>query len=194
VVATTDLSTPNKRSQLLTGVKLTASLIVAMWTIEIVDTFVLASWLQSHGIFPRSVSGLPGILFAPWLHGDFAHLMANTVPFAVLGLLIMLRGPKTFLGVSAFITIVGGSAVWLMARQANHIGASGVVFGYLGFLVAVGIVERRLTSIAVSALVGFAYGGLIWGVLPSQPGVSWESHLFGALAGIAAARVFARRK
>ncbi|MFT5430557.1 MAG: membrane associated rhomboid family serine protease, partial [Myxococcota bacterium] len=147
-----------------------------------------------HGIVPRSVSGLTGILFAPWLHGDFAHLTANTVPFAVLGLLIMLRGPKVFLGVSVFITIVGGGAVWLIARSANHIGASGVVFGYLGFLVAVGIVERRLTSILASALVGFAYGGLIWGVLPNQPGVSWESHLFGALAGVAAARVFARRK
>jgi len=128
------------------------------------------------------LGGLDGIL-APFLHDDYAQVISNTIPLAVLSALILLRGVRRWFQVSAIVILAGGLATWLLARDANHIGASGVVFGYLGFLLAAGFFECSLRAVALGAVTGFAYGGLLWGVLPSRPGISRESHLFGLVAG-----------
>jgi membrane associated rhomboid family serine protease len=173
---------------------LTLGLLVAVfWSVEIVDA--ITPWqLDAYGIRPRSIVGLWGIVAAPFLHGGFDHLAANTVPFLVLGWLTMVREWWHFVFVTVLATLLGGFGVWLVgASNSVHVGASGVIFGYLGFLLLSGVFERRLGPILVSIVVGLVYGGLVFGVLPSQPGVSWEGHLFGFVAGILAAYVVARR-
>lgn len=163
------------------------AMIAVLWLVEIIDVLLLDHALERQGIQPRNLSGLDGILLAPLIHDDFAHLISNTIPLAVLSALVLLRGVPRWLQVTAMVVVVGGAATWLLARSANHIGASGVVFGYLGFLLAAGFFERSMRAIAIGAVTGLAYGGLLWGVLPSRPGISWESHLFGLLAGALAA-------
>ncbi|MCL4111974.1 UNVERIFIED_CONTAM: hypothetical protein GTU68_008728 [Idotea baltica] len=165
-----------------------------MWIIEIVDSLFLGQKLNQYGIIPRDRSGLIGIPLSPFLHGGFGHLISNTVPLLVLGSLVLLSSTKQFLQVTATIVLVGGLGVWLFAigRNECHIGASGVVFGYFGYLVVRGYFERTIPSLIVAAIVIFMYGGgMIFGMLPVTPGVSWEGHLFGFLAGAFAARSLA---
>ncbi|HEY9690876.1 MAG TPA: rhomboid family intramembrane serine protease [Oculatellaceae cyanobacterium] len=169
--------------------------IAIMWILEIVDIFFLRGRLNAYGIRPHSIIGLRGILFAPFLHGGLGHLIANTIPFLTLGWLIMLRETSDFFIVTAITMIVSGLGVWLFGNPYSlHIGASGVIFGYLGFLLLRGYFERSFIAISLSLIVGFFYGGVIWGILPTQPGVSWEGHLFGFIGGILAARLLPRRK
>jgi membrane associated rhomboid family serine protease len=165
---------------------------VLMWVIEAVDGLVLSGRLDQQGIAPRTWSGLDGILWAPFLHGSIGHLAANTLPFVVLGGFVALDGPRRFLAVTAFVTVAGGFATWLLARPEVHIGASGVVFGLAGFLLVAGFVERSLRGIAVAVVVGALFGGMILrGITPMAGHVSWESHLFGFAAGVLAAFVIA---
>ena len=168
--------------------------IAAMWIIEIIDSLFFGQKLNTYGIVPRDRSGLIGIPLSPFLHGGFGHLMSNTVPLLVLGSLVLLSSTKQFLQITATIILVGGLGVWLFAIGSNecHIGASGVVFGYFGYLVVRGYFERTIPSLVVAAIVIFMYGGgMIFGMLPVTPGVSWEGHLFGFLAGAFAARSMA---
>ena len=170
-------------------------IVAFMWFLEIVDQFFLRGALDIYGIIPHRTIGLRGILFAPFLHGNFFHLAANTVPFVTLGWLIMLRETSDFFIVSAITMLVGGLGVWLTGPSNSvHIGASGVIFGYLGFLLLRGYFERSIISIALSLIVGFFYGSLIWGVLPSQIGISWQGHLFGFMGGAIAARFLPHQK
>lgn len=166
-----------KQNALIVGISL-----AVMWGLEIIDA-IAGQAMNSWGIIPRDVGGLIGIPLAPLLHGDFGHLAANSIPFAVLAFFTLLRGVKTFTLVTVFSVVVGGLLVWLMGRSASHIGASGLIFGYFGYLVAAGIFERSLKSILLAVLVVLLYGGMIFGVLPGKTGVSWEGHLFGAIAG-----------
>lgn len=159
-----------------------------LWSIEIIDFLVFGGRLDRYGIRPRSLGGLWGILFAPLLHGGFNHLIANTVPMLTLSWWVMLRSIGTWLTATIMIVFLGGAGTWLLARGGSvHIGASGLIFGYLGFLVARGYYERTMGAIALSLFVLVTYGAMFWGVLPTQPGISWESHLFGFLSGIFAA-------
>jgi membrane associated rhomboid family serine protease len=174
-------------SRFLAVARVLIGVIAVLWLVEIIDVLFFDHALERQGIQPRSWGGLDGILLAPFLHDDYAHLISNTVPLAVLGALVLLRGIPRWFQVTAVVIIVGGFATWLLARSANHIGASGVVFGYLGFLLAAGFFERSVRAIALGAITAFAYGGLLWGVLPTRPGISWESHLFGFAAGALAA-------
>lgn len=167
--------------------------VATIWVLEFVDVF-LGGALNRYGILPRNLIGLRGILFAPFLHGNFAHLIANTIPFLTLGWFVMLRETSDFFVVTGITMLVSGLGVWLIGSAGLHIGASGVVFGYLGFLLARGYFERNIPSILLSVIVGFLYGGAIWGVLPTQPGVSWEGHLFGFVGGVIAARFLSQRK
>ncbi|MEA2641310.1 MAG: hypothetical protein QOF51_2704 [Chloroflexota bacterium] len=168
--------------------------VVAMWLAG-AATLLTHGALLAYGIRPRTLIGLWGILFAPFLHANLAHLVANTVPFLVLGWLVALRGQREFLVVTFTVMVLGGGSVWLLGRPfSDHIGASGVIFGYLGFLLARGVFERSVRSVVLSLVVFFLYGGTIWGVLPAANGVSWVSHLFGALAGIVAARILTTSK
>jgi len=173
-----------KRSLLVIG-----SLLAVMWGVELVD-WIGGRWLEldQFGIVPRRLSGLLGIPLAPFLHAGWSHLAANTLPFAILGLFVMGRGERTFWSVSAGIVVWGGLAVWLLGRgQTVHVGASGLIFGYFGYLVALGVIEHSVVSIVRALVVGLFYGSIIWGVLPNHRGISWEGHLFGLLAGIAMA-------
>ncbi len=162
------------------------------WSVEVVDTLLRGS-LDQFGIVPRHLIGLRGILFAPFLHANFRHLIANTVPFVTLGWLVMLRHTSDFFVVTAISMLVGGMGTWLIGAPGFHIGASGVIFGYLGFLLSRGYFERKISSMLLSIMIGLLYGGLLWGVLPNQPGVSWEGHLFGFIGGSIAAKILAER-
>ncbi|NEO78553.1 MULTISPECIES: rhomboid family intramembrane serine protease [Moorena] len=182
-------------SELQTQAIILGGWVALMWIVELVDIFVFGRKLDLYGILPRNPIGLRGILFAPFLHGGFSHLISNTIPFLVLGWFVMLQETSDFFVVTTITMLVGGLGVWLLgAPNSVHIGASVLIFGYLGFLLFRGFFERNLPSIFLSILVGFLYGGLVWGVLPSQPHVSWQGHLFGFIGGILAARLLAKRK
>lgn len=169
--------------------------VALFWLIEILDVFVFHHQLDQFGIMPHSVVGLRGILFSPFLHGGFGHLIANTIPFIILGWLVMIQETSDFWIVTMVTMIFGGLGVWIFAPSNTvHIGASGIIFGYLGFLLFRGYFQRNLASILLSLVVGFLYGGLIWGVLPTQPGVSWQGHLFGFIGGAIAAKLVATEK
>ena len=168
--------------------------VAAMWILEIVD-IALGGALNAYGVRPHQLIGLRGILFAPFLHGSLGHLIANTIPFLILGWFVMLQETSDFFVVTAITMLVSGLGTWLIGpTNSIHIGASGLVFGYLGFLLLRGYFERNVPSILLSLVVGFLYGGTIWGVLPIQYGVSWQMHLFGFLGGVIAARLLARPK
>ncbi len=168
-------------------VTILGGLVLVAWAIELVDIFVFRQRLDLFGIYPRTLIGLRGIVFAPFLHGGIYHLVANTVPFVTLGWLIMLRRTSDFLIVSLISALVGGLGTWLFGRPSIHIGASGVIFGFLGYLLTRGWFERKPLSIALSLFVAIVYGSMIGGVLPVNGWVSWEGHLFGFLGGVAAA-------
>ncbi len=173
--------------------------VATFWLLETLDTLVFEGsalgTLDRLGIAPRSLRGLRGIFIAPLLHGDWAHLIANTVPFCFLGWLVMLQRTQDFWWVTLFATIVGGSGVWIFGEtQSIHIGASILIFGYLGCLLFRGYFQRDSTSISIAVLAGLLYGGMIFGTLPLQEGVSWEGHLFGFIGGILAARWLSRRR
>lgn len=174
-------------SELKSHALILGGFVALMWGIEIVD-FVMGGRLNYYGIYPRTYLGLKGIVFAPFLHGSFGHLISNTVPFVVMGWFVMLRETKDFFLVSAIALLASGFGVWLFgAPNSLHIGASGVIFGYFGFLMARAYFERSALAIALALTVGLLYGGLIWGVLPTQIGISWEGHLFGFIGGVLAA-------
>lgn len=167
----------------------------SMWISEIVDSVLFRGGLDMFGIQPRAIGGLLGILLAPFLHGGFAHLTANTLPLVVLGFFVMVRRKRDLLYVSLISGLVGGVGTWLIgASNSVHIGASILVFGYLGYLLALGIFERRFWAIIGSLVVFFLYGSALWGALPGNPGISWEGHAFGLIGGIIAARVLAVRE
>jgi membrane associated rhomboid family serine protease len=141
------------------------------------------------------VDGLWGIFVAPVLHANPEHLLANTVPLLVLGWLVLLRDARHFLPVTLFSVLGAGLCAWTLGAPGSvHIGASGVVFGYLGFLILAGWFARSVGAIALSVLVTAIWGGLVFGVLPGQPGVSWQAHLGGFVGGVLAARWLAPRR
>ena len=170
-------------------------LVAVFWALEVVDTLFLGLWsLDTYGIRPRQVTSLPNIFTSPFLHGGFAHVGANSVPFLVLGALIMWRSKLEFWLVTLWVAIIAGIGIWFTgSANSNHIGASGVVFGYFGFLVLLGWFERSPVSIVRAVIIGLLYGGLIWGVLPGQEGISWQGHLFGFIGGAVCASWLARR-
>ena len=174
--------TPSKP---ITGI---AFLIIVLWGVELVN-LVLDHELCRWGILPRTVSGLLGIIFSPFLHGSLVHLLANTLPLAVLGGLVGLKGRLKFFEITVIIILLGGGGVWLLGRPSYHVGASGLIFGYFGFLVLRGYYQKSFGAFMVSIITLFLYGGLIWGVLPTISHVSWEGHLCGLLAGVFAARL-----
>ena len=171
------------------------SIVGVMWLLELIDILFLNQRLNLFGIRPRDTGYMWGIAFAPFLHGGISHLLANTPPFIALGWLVLARSRKEFLWVTIVVTISSGLGAWLFgASNSVHIGASGVIFGYFGFLLARGFFDRQLVSIALSLIVGAIYGYLLWGVLPNQPNVSWQGHLFGFLGGVLLARGIAQKR
>jgi membrane associated rhomboid family serine protease len=193
--SSTNLMSQGSRQEIKTQAIILATFVAIFWLLEILDQFVFRGSLDVFGIIPHQVIGLRGILFAPFLHGDFPHLIANTVPFLILGWLVMLQETSDFFIVTGLTMLVGGLGVWLFAAPGSiHIGASILIFGYLGFLLLRGYFQRNIPSILLSILVFLLYGGTIWGVLPSRPGISWQGHLFGFLGGVLAAKLIATEK
>lgn len=172
----------------LSGLKSIFALVFVIWVVEVANNF-LGHPFNAFGIYPRNPETLPGILLWPLLHGSLQHLVMNTTPLLIMGFFVALRGPWMFTKTTFLILIVAGLGVWIFARPAYHIGASGLIFGYFGFLVAIGLYERSISSLVIASITLFYYGGLIFGILPTDSFISWEGHLFGLCAGILAARL-----
>ncbi len=170
-----------------------AGFVALCWFVLGVDAIVPGSFAE-FGVRPRTVDGLRGVLFAPFLHGNAAHLASNSVPLLALGALVLIADARRFVAVTACVVVCSGLGAWLLgASQSVHIGASGVVFGYLGFLLSHGWFTRHVGMMLLSLVVAGVWGGLVFGVLPGTPGVSWQSHAGGFVGGVAAARYFAGR-
>lgn len=171
-------------------------LLAIMWIIEALDSSILGDRLQSNGILPRSTAGLDGILWSPFLHSGFPHLISNSIPFVVLSALVLTGGRSRYLRASAIIIVLGGLLVWAFAigSNENHIGASGWVFGLLGFTLAAALREKRPVSILAAVIAIVAYGGIIIASFVPTDGISWEGHLFGFIAGIVAARLIVKKR
>jgi len=182
------LAPPEKPSlgEPLRPVAVVVALLAVMWVVEVID-LIPGTDLDRWGVRPRTTQGLLGIVLAPFLHTGFGHVVANTVPFVVLGAFIALGSVSRFLQVSVIVGLTSGLGTWLFASPGTvHIGASGLVFGYLTYLVARGFIARRILWIAGGVLALMFYGGILWGLLP-RPGVSWTGHVFGAVSGVVAA-------
>ncbi len=158
--------------------------IIAIWIVFLADQLLP---LERLGLVPRTLHGMPGIVVSPFLHVGLSHLVSNTVPLLVL--LMLLAGSRSDSAVVVVnIILFGGGLLWLLGRHARHIGASSLVFGLIAFLLVSGVLERRWSAILVALIVGLLYGTTLFtGILPFQPGVSWDGHLFGAIAGVVTA-------
>ena len=163
--------------------------VVLLWAVFLLDKGYDLD-LHRYGLLPRSWKGLIGVFTAPLLHGDIKHIFNNSVAGLMLGWCLMYFYPRNAGRVVAITWLAGGSAVWLMGRTSYHIGASGVVYGMAAFLFFSGILRRQRTLTALSLIIVFFYGGLVWGVFPIVPHMSWESHLWGGLVGGAMAYVY----
>jgi len=171
------------------AVKLALAFVALLWLIELLN-LGLELGVEGFGVRPRELAGLPGILFAPLVHADFAHLFSNSLPLIVAGTAMLFLYPQSALRVLPAIYLGPGIAVWLFARGgSSHLGASGLVYGLVSYIFVAGLIRRDRRAIAASLLVSFMYGALVWGVLPIKRGVSWETHLAAALIGVALAIV-----
>jgi membrane associated rhomboid family serine protease len=181
-----------RRARARDAAVLVAGWVALLWVLEVIDA-ISGHALDTYGITPREFGELRDVVPAAFLHFGFDHLAANSVPLLVMGFLAALSGIRRFLSVAAVITLVSGLGVWLTApADSTTAGASGVVFGLFGYLVLRGFVDRRIGDVLVGLLVGAVYGSILWGVLPTATGVSWQGHLFGLIGGVAAAVVFRR--
>jgi membrane associated rhomboid family serine protease len=172
----------DQRKRMLTAAMLPALTLVVIWAVFLLDRG-LGLDLYRFGILPREWSGLAGVLFSPFLHGDAEHVFNNSVPLMVLGWGLMYFYPRIAGKVVLAAWLISGIWVWISARGNYHIGASGVVYGLAAFLFFSGVLRRQRTLMALSLLVVFLYGSMIWGIFPIVPRVSWESHLWGGVAG-----------
>ncbi|TMH59259.1 MAG: rhomboid family intramembrane serine protease, partial [Betaproteobacteria bacterium] len=180
------------RANFRLAVKMALGFVALIWVIQLLD-WALDLEPADFGVRPRQLAGLPGIFFAPLVHGGFAHLLANSPPLLVLGTAMLYLYPSAALRVLPAVYLGTGVAVWLFARGSAHVGASGLIYGLVSYIFVAGLIRRDRRAIAASLLVCFMYGALIWGLLPIEPGVSWETHLAAALIGIVLAIALRRR-
>lgn len=179
-------------TELKEQIQILAAVTLIFWVVFIIDRSFWNGNLSQFGIMPHRLIGLRGILFAPFLHGNYYHIASNTASFLVLGWMVMLRNTNDFYFVSVFTAIASGLGTWLVGSPSSvHIGASGVIFGYFGYLLSRGYFEKSFVAIAISITIAMSYGSLIWGILPTRSYISWEGHLFGFIGGVLAARILA---
>ena len=164
------------------------------WLVFLVNNLMLGGHFDQWGIKPRHLSSLPGIVFAPFLHGSYQHLVANTLPLLVLGGILCARGKGEFVVVTLAGMLLGGGLTWLFARNACHIGASGLIFCYFGYLASLAWFNRTFGTLCLSVACILGYGGLVWGIVPTSTTISWESHLSGLIAGTAVGWLMAKLK
>ncbi len=158
-------------------------LVAVIWAVEIVN-LILGHRLVSWGILPRTLRGLIGIPLSPWIHAGLWHAISNTIPLLILGALTLAGGKRVFWETTAKVILLSGVLVWILGRGSFHVGASGLVFGYFGVILGRAIFERSILTMAIGFGTVMVYGGLLWGILPLRSQVSFESHLFGLIAGI----------
>jgi membrane associated rhomboid family serine protease len=180
-------------SPVVRGFALVAGMAAVMWAVEVADQ-IADGRLDAYGIEPRDVDGLDGVVFAPFLHAGFDHLIGNTIPFVLLGFAIALGGVARVAIVTVIVALVGGLGTWLVApANTVHIGASGIVFGYAAYLVARGVYSRSAMQIGLGVVVLAVWGTTLLRGLVPEDGISWQGHLFGAIGGVLAARLLHRR-
>lgn len=179
------------RANFWLAAKLALGFVVLLWVIQALNA-ALDLELERFGVAPREPVGLPGIFLAPLLHGSFGHLVANSLPLLVVGTAMLHLYPDSASKVLPAVYLGPGIAVWLFARGGVHVGASGLIYGLAAYVFVAGVIRRDRRAIAASLLVAFIYGSLAWGVLPIQPGVSWETHLAAASIGVVLAIVLRR--
>lgn len=174
-----------RKAQRQTGLKLAGGFLATIWIVFILE--LVFPWLQAFGIHPLDVSSLPFIFTSPLLHANFEHIISNSIPGAIFAFLVGYSGKRVFWEVTTFVVIIGGLGTWLFGGVGtNHIGASGLVYGWLAYLIVRGFFNRSISQIITGVVLGFFYSGLIFGLLPGTEGVSWQAHLFGAIGGIVA--------
>ena len=171
------------RAHFRLAVKIAFGFVGLVWLIYLMN-WALGQEPEPFGIRPRQLVGLPGIVFAPLVHDGFAHLIANSPPLLVLGTAMLFLYPNSALRVLPAVYFGTGVAVWLFGRDSVHFGASGLVYGLVSYIFVAGVLRRDRRAVAASLVVCFMYGSLAWGVLPTQAGVSWETHLAAALIGV----------
>jgi|ERR1043166_3142853 membrane associated rhomboid family serine protease len=170
------------------------ALTAACWLVFVFNNLIGDGHLSRYGIIPRHLRSLSGIIWAPFLHGSFQHLAANTVPLLILGGILCARSRTEFALVTVGGMIAGGGLTWLLARNASHIGASGLIFCYFAYLASLAWFRRTFGALLLSAVCILGYGGMLRGVLPTSAAVSWEGHIAGLMAGIALGWLAARLK
>jgi membrane associated rhomboid family serine protease len=168
-------------------------LFVVMALVELIN-LLSGRALNQFGLIPRETFGLIGIVTSPFIHGNLSHFISNMPPLLLFTILVFEHGRLRFWFASIGIVVLGGLAVWFFGRPSIHIGASGLIFGYFGYLLVAGLISREFKLLFISLFVAIVYGGMLWGVLPTQPMVSFESHLFGLIAGVVMALLIGRAK
>jgi membrane associated rhomboid family serine protease len=178
------MTTPplNGKQNLRRSAIVVASFVGLLWLIRLVDV-IFDLRLFRFSVYPRELEGLWGILFAPLIHGSWVHLFANTLPFFVLGTALLYGYPRSAMIAVPIIYFGSSLGVWCFARSSYHVGASGLTHGLMFFIFIIGVLRRDKLSMALAMLVYFLYGGMIWGIFPSNPEISFEYHFFGALLG-----------
>jgi membrane associated rhomboid family serine protease len=179
----------DEKKKFILSLYYTFGFLLLLWIIKVAEVSFGFSLIK-YGLLPRHLSGLIGIVTYPLIHENFSHLISNSIPLLFLGLGLFYFYPESALRVFLLIYFVPGILIWLFARTAYHIGASGLVYGLVTFFFFSGIIRRDNRSIALALVVTFLYGGLVWGVLPIYKTISWEGHLFGSLTGIVSAFIF----
>ena len=175
------------------GLGLLAAWILIAWAVELVDQRTSLN-LDQYGIVPRDLMGLRGVILSPWLHGSWQHLIANTVTFLGLGVITILVDGRRFIRTTIYLVLLSGMGTWIIARGGVHIGASGLIYGYFGYILGRAIWEGRVLWIVFGVVVAAIYGGMIQGVFPGEAGISWEGHLAGLLGGVWLGKLRAQRR
>ena len=175
------------------GLGLLAAWILIAWAVELVDQRTSLN-LDQYGILPRDLMGLRGVILSPWLHGSWQHLIANTVTFLGLGVITILVDGRRFIRTTIYLVLLSGMGTWIIARGGVHIGASGLIYGYFGYILGRAIWEGRVLWIVFGVVVAAIYGGMIQGVFPGEAGISWEGHLAGLLGGVWLGKLHAQRR
>jgi membrane associated rhomboid family serine protease len=177
------------QKKLLESVRIAAVPVAVIWVIHIIKTLGHYQWGR-FGIFPREVDGIAGIFLAPFIHGDFQHLLSNSVPLFFMTALIIFFYPRVANISLLLLYVITGVLVWLFGRQVYHIGASGVVYAMISFVFWNGVFRRNMKSIVLALVIIVMYSGYFAGIVPGQKGISWESHLLGAINGILVSFIF----